>query len=73
MFCNGSQFKKIMMFQVKRIIFFNLKNLCFQVKRTIFTTREPLPDVLQWFQIWKIYVSGETDHFFTIWKIYVFR
>ena len=50
MFFNRSQFEKFV-FQVKRTIFYNLKNLCFQVKRTIVTTREPFPDVLQWFPI----------------------
>ena len=31
--------------------FLQFENSCFQVKRTIVTTREPFPDVLQWFPI----------------------
>jgi hypothetical protein len=50
MFSNGSKFEKLV-FQARRIIFLQFENLCFQVKRTIVTTREPFPDVLQWFPI----------------------
>ena len=42
---------KNLCFRRNGLFFYNLKNLCFQVKRTIVTTREPFPDVLQWFPI----------------------